>query len=44
MRIGEEAEMFEITVDEDAPIAGKTVREAASDGTLQQVESELCCR
>jgi trk system potassium uptake protein TrkA len=28
MRIGEEAEVFEITVDVDAPIAGKTLREA----------------
>lgn len=35
LRIGEEAEVFEITIDEDAPIAGKTLREAASDGTLR---------
>ncbi|WP_135534045.1 potassium channel family protein [Halostella pelagica] len=35
MRIGEAAEVFEITIDEDAPIAGKTIREAAADGTLQ---------
>jgi trk system potassium uptake protein TrkA len=35
LRIGEEAEVFEITIDEDALIAGKTIQEAASDGTLQ---------
>lgn len=36
LRIGEDAEVFEITVDEDAPIAGKTIQEAASDGTLSR--------
>jgi trk system potassium uptake protein TrkA len=35
LRIGEEAEVFEITIDEDALIAGKTIQKAASDGTLQ---------
>jgi len=35
LRIGEEAEVFEITVDEHAPIVGKTISEAAADGTLQ---------
>lgn len=34
MQIGEEAEVFEITVTEDAPIAGKTLQEAAQDGLL----------
>lgn len=34
MRIGEEAEVFEITVTEDAPIAGKTLEEAALAGLL----------
>ena len=34
LRIGEKAEVFEITIDEDAPIAGKTISEAASDGTV----------
>jgi trk system potassium uptake protein TrkA len=34
LRIGEQAEVFEITIDEDAPIAGKTISVAASDGTL----------
>jgi len=34
LRIGEQAEVFEITIGEDAPIAGKTISEAASDGTL----------
>lgn len=36
MRIGEEAEVFEITVTEDAPISGKTLQEAASDGDLTE--------
>jgi trk system potassium uptake protein TrkA len=34
MRIGEEAEVFEITVTEDAPIAGKTLTEAGDEGLL----------
>jgi len=34
MRIGEEAEVFEITVKEDAPIAGKTLTEAGEEGLL----------
>lgn len=34
MRVGEEAEVFEITVTEDAPIAGKTLSEAAQSGIL----------
>ncbi|RDI70977.1 potassium channel family protein [Halopelagius longus] len=34
MRIGEEAEVFEIRVNEDAPIAGRTLEEAASNGLL----------
>lgn len=34
MRIGEEAEVFEITVTEQAPIAGKTLNEAAADGLI----------
>ncbi|ELZ26744.1 k+ transporter, NAD-binding protein [Halogeometricum pallidum JCM 14848] len=34
MRIGEQAEVFEISVDEDAPIAGLTIEEAASSGHL----------
>jgi len=34
MRIGERAEVFEITVTEDAPIAGKTLTEAGEDGLL----------
>jgi trk system potassium uptake protein TrkA len=34
MRIGEEAEVFEITVTQNAPIAGKTLQEAATDGNL----------
>lgn len=34
LRIGEDAEVFEITIDEDAPIAGKTLRDAAAEGTL----------
>ena len=34
MRIGEEAEVFEITVTEDAPIAGKTLNEAGEEGLL----------
>ena len=36
LRLGEDAEVFEITVDENAPIAGKTVQEAASDGMLSR--------
>lgn len=34
MRIGEDAEVFEITVTDDAPIAGKTLQEAAQSGLL----------
>ncbi|CQH64528.1 TrkA domain protein (plasmid) [Halobacterium hubeiense] len=34
MRIGEEAEVFEITVTGDAPIAGKTLTEAGEEGLL----------
>ena len=34
MRIGEEAEVFEITVTDEAPIAGKTLQEAARTGDL----------
>ncbi|QGN06029.1 TrkA family potassium uptake protein [Halorhabdus sp. CBA1104] len=36
MRIGEEAEVFEIEVTENAPIAGKTLQEAADEGVLSQ--------
>jgi len=35
MRIGEEAEVFEITVEADAPIAGKSLREADEAGLLK---------
>ncbi|WP_254534846.1 potassium channel family protein [Halomarina litorea] len=34
MRIGEEAEVFEITVTEEAPVAGKTLIEAAESGLI----------
>ena len=34
MRIGEEAEVFEIRVDEDAPIDGMSIQEAAQSGHL----------
>jgi len=34
MRIGDEAEVFEIRVTEEAPIAGKTLNEAAQSGLL----------
>jgi len=34
MRIGDEAEVFEITVTENAPLAGKTIVEAAEAGVL----------
>ncbi|MFB6087439.1 MAG: TrkA family potassium uptake protein [Haloarculaceae archaeon] len=34
MRIGEDAEVFEITVTEEAPIAGLTLNEAASEGII----------
>ncbi|ELZ63967.1 Trk potassium uptake system protein [Haloferax prahovense DSM 18310] len=34
MRIGDEAEVFEITVTKEAPIAGKTLQEAAQAGLL----------
>ena len=36
MRIGEQAEVFEITVGEDAPIAGHTLAEADSAGLLPE--------
>lgn len=36
MRIGEEAEVFEITVTEDAPIAGKTLDEAGREQILSE--------
>ena len=34
MRVGETAEVFEIKVDRKAPIAGKTLQQAADDGIL----------
>mgnify|MGYP000445226202 CR=1 FL=1 len=34
MRIGEDAEVFEITVTEEAPIAGKSLTEAGEEGIL----------
>ncbi|MCU4716499.1 potassium channel family protein [Halapricum hydrolyticum] len=34
MRIGDQAEVFEITVTEDAPVAGKTLTEAGKEGIL----------
>jgi trk system potassium uptake protein TrkA len=34
MRVGEEAEVFEIEVEPDAPVAGKTLAEAGQDGIL----------
>jgi len=34
MRIGDDAEVFEITVTGDAPIAGKTLSEAGNEGVL----------
>jgi len=34
MRIGEDAEVFEITVTENAPVAGRTLQEAASDDLI----------
>ncbi|MFT4884222.1 MAG: trk system potassium uptake protein TrkA [Natronomonas sp.] len=34
MHIGEEAEVFEIVVEEGAPIVGKTISEAAAEGLL----------
>lgn len=36
MRVGDKAEVFEITVDEDAPIAGKSIQEAANEGLLSE--------
>ncbi|WP_424016305.1 potassium channel family protein (plasmid) [Halorientalis pallida] len=36
MRIGEDAEVFEITVTEEAPIAGKMLQEAAQEGLLTE--------
>ncbi|WP_311171302.1 potassium channel family protein [Halobellus ordinarius] len=35
MRIGEEAEVFEIRVEEDAPVTGMTIDQAAQSGHLQ---------
>jgi trk system potassium uptake protein TrkA len=35
MRIGEDAEVFEITVEDDAPLAGKTLSEADEAGILE---------
>jgi trk system potassium uptake protein TrkA len=35
MRVGDEAEVFEIRVGEDAEIAGKTIQHAASEGLLE---------
>jgi trk system potassium uptake protein TrkA len=34
MRVGDRAEVFEITVTEDATVAGRTIREAADEGYL----------
>jgi trk system potassium uptake protein TrkA len=34
MRVGDRAEVFEITVAADAPVAGRTIREAADEGYL----------
>jgi trk system potassium uptake protein TrkA len=34
MRVGDEAEVFEITVGDDAPIAGKTLGEADAEGLI----------
>ncbi|ELZ91521.1 Trk potassium uptake system protein [Haloferax mucosum ATCC BAA-1512] len=34
MRIGDRAEVFEIRVEEEAPIEGRTIQEAAQDGLL----------
>ncbi|MFB6200810.1 MAG: TrkA family potassium uptake protein [Halorhabdus sp.] len=36
MRIGEEAEVFEITVTEGAPVAGKTLQEATQAGLITE--------
>lgn len=36
MEVGDEAEVFEITVTEDAPIAGKTLQEANEEGEFAQ--------
>ncbi|MBS1263533.1 MAG: Trk system potassium uptake protein TrkA [Methanonatronarchaeales archaeon] len=36
MRIGEEAEVFEISVNENAPIAGKTLTDAAEKGMIPE--------
>ncbi len=36
MRIGEEAEVFEITVEPNAPIAGKTLRQADEENLLDE--------
>jgi len=36
MRVGEQAEVFEINVEADAPITGKTLLEADSDGLLPE--------
>jgi trk system potassium uptake protein TrkA len=34
MRVGEQAAVFEISVDDDAPVAGTTLNEAASEGLI----------
>jgi trk system potassium uptake protein TrkA len=34
MRVGDEAEVFEITVTDDAPVAGKTLQECAEEGLI----------
>lgn len=36
MRVGEEAEVFEIVVEDDAPVVGRTLREAAEAGHLTE--------
>lgn len=36
MRIGDEAEVFEITVTEEAPVAGKTLNEAGAEDVLPE--------
>ena len=36
MRVGDEAEVFEITVTDDAPIAGKTLQEANEEGDFAE--------
>lgn len=36
MSVGEDAEVFEITISENAPLAGKTIRDAAKEGLLAE--------